>query len=83
MREPRKRQIFKKVICGSPASLKSFKSDLWEARYLFEDGTTGTIEEEGSHTIVGVVVREKTATEDGLAVGLRFFCIERKPLLAK
>ena len=40
------------------------------ARYLFEDGTTGTIGEKGSHTIVGVVVREKTATEDGMAVAL-------------
>jgi hypothetical protein len=53
------------------------------ARYLFEDGTTGMIGEKGSHTIVGVVVREKTATEDGLAVALRFFFIKRKPPLAK
>ena len=68
LREARKLKNFKKVI---------------SARYLFEDGTTGMIGEKGSHTIVGVVVREKTATEDGLAVALRFFCIERKPLLAK
>ena len=48
------------------------------ARYLFEDGTTGMIGEKGSHTIVGVVVRKKTATEDGLAVVIALFLYRKK-----
>ena len=61
-------------VTFNPGKNKKLNFDLpypvTPGRYLFEDGTTGTIGEKGSHTIVGVVVREKTATEDGMAVAL-------------
>ena len=39
--------------------------------YLFQDGTVGTLADKGSRTPVGVVVREKTATKEGMAVALK------------
>lgn len=39
--------------------------------YLFQDGTVGTLAEKGSRTPIGVVVREKTATKEGMAVALK------------
>ena len=61
-------------VTFNPGKNKKLEFDLpypvTPGRYLFEDGTTGTIEERGSHTIIGVVVREKTATEDGMAMYL-------------
>ena len=61
-------------VTFNPGKNKKLEFDLpypvTPGRYLFEDGTTGTIGEKGSHTIIGVVVREKTATEDGMAVAL-------------
>lgn len=38
--------------------------------YLFQDGTVGTLAEKGSRTPIGVVAREKTATQEGIAAGL-------------
>ena len=40
--------------------------------YLFQDGTVGTLAEKGSRTPIGVVVREKTATKEGMAVALKY-----------
>ena len=40
------------------------------ALYLFEDGTCGALAEKGSRTPIGVVVTEKTNSEDGTAVAL-------------
>ena len=61
-------------VTFNPGKNKKLEFDLpypvTPGRYLFEDGTTGTIGEQGSHTIIGVVVREKTATEDGMAMYL-------------
>lgn len=39
--------------------------------YLFQDGTVGTLADKGSRTPIGVVVREKTATKEGMAVALK------------
>ncbi|WP_019968726.1 hypothetical protein [Segatella maculosa] len=41
------------------------------ALYLFEDGTCGALAEKGSRTPIAAVVKEKTATEDGLAIALK------------
>lgn len=38
--------------------------------YLFQDGTVGTLADKGSRTPIGVVAREKTATQEGIAAGL-------------
>lgn len=38
--------------------------------YLYEDGTVWTLNEHPSHTPIGVVAREKTNTEKGIAAGL-------------
>ena len=38
--------------------------------YLFQDGTVGTLAEKGSRTPIGVVAREKTETQEGIAAGL-------------
>ena len=40
--------------------------------YLFQDGTVGTLADKGSRTPIGVVVREKTATKEGMAVALKY-----------
>ena len=40
-------------------------------RYLFQDGTTGTIAQKGTRTPIAIVVVDKTATEDGLAIALK------------
>jgi len=40
-------------------------------RYLFQDGTTGTIAERGTRTPIAIVVVDKTSTEDGLAMALK------------
>ena len=42
-----------------------------EALYLFQDGTCGALAEKGSRTPIAAVVKEKTATEDGLAIALK------------
>ncbi|EHO66175.1 hypothetical protein HMPREF9944_02398 [Segatella maculosa OT 289] len=39
--------------------------------YLFQDGTVGTLADKGTRTPIGVVVKEKTATEEGTAVALK------------
>ena len=39
--------------------------------YLFQDGTVGTLAEKGSRTPIGIVVKEKTTTEKGLAIALK------------
>ena len=41
------------------------------ALYLFEDGSCGALAEKGSRTPIAAVVKEKTATEDGLAIALK------------
>lgn len=41
------------------------------AIYLFEDGTCGALAEKGSRTPIGVVVKEKTNSEDGTAIALK------------
>lgn len=38
--------------------------------YLFEDGTVGALAEKGTRTPIAIVAREKTNTEEGLAVAL-------------
>ncbi len=40
------------------------------ALYLFEDGTCGALAEKGTRTPIGVVVKEKTNSEEGTAVAL-------------
>ena len=41
------------------------------ALYLFQDGTCGALAEKGSRTPIAAVVKEKTNTEDGLAIALK------------
>ena len=38
--------------------------------YLYQDGTVGYLGNKGTRTPIGVVAREKTATQDGMAAGL-------------
>ena len=38
--------------------------------YLFQDGTVGVLAEKGTRTPIGVVARDKTPTQDGMAAGL-------------
>ena len=40
------------------------------ALYLFQDGTCGALAEKGTRTPIGVVVKEKTNSEEGTAVAL-------------
>ena len=47
--------------------------------YLFQDGTVGTLADKGSRTPIGVVVREKTATQEGIAAGLDIIKKEFNP----
>ena len=39
--------------------------------YLFQDGTVGVLADKGSRTPIGIVVKEKTTTEKGLAIALK------------
>ena len=39
--------------------------------YLFQDGTVGVLAEKGTRTPIGIVVKEKTNTEKGLAIALK------------
>ena len=39
--------------------------------YLFQDGTVGVLAEKGTRTPIGIVVKEKTTTEKGLAIALK------------
>ena len=60
----------------TPGKNKKLAYDVPEAtvsgvRYLFQDGTTGTIAEKGTRTPIAIVVVDKTATEDGLAMALK------------
>ena len=41
-----------------------------EALYLFEDGSCGALAEKGSRTPIGIVAREKTNMQQGVAMGL-------------
>ena len=41
-----------------------------EALYLFEDGSCGAYSEKGTRTAIGIVVKEKTATDQGTACAL-------------
>ena len=41
------------------------------ALYLFQDGSCGALAEKGSRTPIGIVVKEKTNTEEGTAVALK------------
>ena len=41
-----------------------------EALYLFEDGSCGALAEKGSRKVIGVVAKEKTNSEDGLAAAI-------------
>lgn len=41
------------------------------ALYLFEDGSCGALAEKGTRTPIGVVVKEKTNSEEGTAVALK------------
>ena len=41
------------------------------ALYLFQDGSCGALAEKGARTPIAAVVKEKTATEDGLAIALK------------
>ncbi len=43
---------------------------VFPARYLFSDGTTGTLAEKGSRIAIGLVLEEKTSTKDGTAIAL-------------
>ena len=47
--------------------------------YLFQDGTVGTLADKGSRTPIGVVAREKTATQEGIAAGLDIIKKESTP----
>ena len=47
--------------------------------YLFQDGTVGTLADKGSRTPIGVVAREKTATQEGIAAGLDIIKKESNP----
>ena len=40
-------------------------------RYLFHDGTTGMLSEAGMRKPIGLVITEKTATTDGMAIALK------------
>ena len=40
------------------------------ALYLFQDGTVGVLAEKGTRTPIGVVARDKTPTQAGMAAGL-------------
>ena len=46
------------------------KDVVFPVRYLFSDGTTGTLAEAGGRTPIGVVVIEKTAGTEGTAIAL-------------
>ena len=39
--------------------------------YLFQDGTVGVLADKGTRTPIGIVVKEKTTTEKGLAIALK------------
>ena len=39
--------------------------------YLFQDGTVGVLSDKGTRTPIGIVVKEKTTTEKGLAIALK------------
>ena len=41
-----------------------------EALYLFQDGSCGALAEKGTRTAIGIVVKEKTATDQGTACAL-------------
>ena len=41
-----------------------------DALYLYQDGTVGYLGDKGTRTPIGVVAREKTATQDGMAAAL-------------
>ena len=41
-----------------------------DALYLYQDGTVGYLGNKGTRTPIGVVAREKTATQDGMAAAL-------------
>ena len=41
------------------------------ALYLFQDGTVGVLADKGTRTPIGIVVKEKTNTEKGLAIALK------------
>ena len=41
------------------------------ALYLFQDGTVGVLADKGTRTPIGIVVKEKTTTEKGLAIALK------------
>ena len=41
-----------------------------DALYLFEDGSCGALAEKGSRTPIGIVAREKTNIQQGVAMGL-------------
>lgn len=47
--------------------------------YLFQDGTVGTLADKGTRTPIGVVAREKTATQEGIAAGLDIIRKEFNP----
>ena len=57
--------------------LKKNHSYIWNFKirpsvlYLFSDGTVGTLGDKGSRTPIGVVVKEKTNSEEGTAVALK------------
>lgn len=55
----------KKLVYDVPRTIVS------GVRYLFQDGTTGTIAQKGTRTPIAIVVVDKTATEDGLAIALK------------
>lgn len=40
------------------------------ALYLFQDGSCGALAEKGTRTAIGIVVKEKTNTEEGTAIAL-------------
>ena len=57
--------------------LKKNHSYIWNFKirpsvlYLFSDGTVGTLGDKGTRTPIGVVVKEKTNSEEGTAVALK------------
>ena len=63
---------------GSPKKVNALQNHSYtvtyrilpDALYLFEDGSCGALAEKGSRTPIGIVAREKTNIQQGVAMGL-------------
>ncbi len=76
--------IYGKSLAGKAFPLTAISSILQENKsytlniklkpsvlYLFQDGTVGVLADKGTRTPIGIVVKEKTTTEKGLAIALK------------